>query len=88
MHYLQMVLQLYYLKNQNINALTIKHLKSYSHYNNHVFTHMNFHAEALHVTSTYEQFMEKMAGRAHKEALPWYRGSAFLPDISIPVCTS
>ena len=49
---------------------------------------MNFLAEALHVTLTYEQFMEKTAGRAHKEALPWYRGPAFLPDISIPVCTS
>ena len=32
--------------------------------------------------------MEKTTGRAHKEALLWFRGSAFLPDISIPVCTS
>ena len=69
-----MVLLLYYLKNQNISALTIKHLKGYSHYNNHVFTHMNFHAHALHVISTYEQSMEK-TGRAHQEALLWYRVS-------------
>lgn len=77
-----MVLLLYYLKNQNISALTIKHLKGYSHYTT-MFSHMNFHAHALHVISTYEQSMEK-TGRAHQEALSLVQ-SQLLPDISIPV---